>query len=124
MARMETTKESVLAAHGDYFTVREAAELLKMTPAHLRTEIRWGRIQAVRRGRLILIRPEVVAAQFSDAADPALVALAESMGRPTAQNGSATPHLPQADVRRPGTADTPPRRGAGRTGGKGKLRAG
>jgi excisionase family DNA binding protein len=120
---MEPTKADVLAAHGDYFTVKEAAAILRMRPDSLRTMIRWGQIPAVRRGRLILIRPEVVAAQFVGAADPALVALAESMGRPTAQNGLATPHLPQAALRRPGTADTRTLPATKSSGGKHTARA-
>jgi excisionase family DNA binding protein len=116
MARMEPTKESVLAAHGDYFTVKEAARLLRMTEAHLRTEIRWGQISAVRRGRLLLIRPEAVAAQFSDAADAALLAIAPALAAaplPTAVSprgrsaGSGSNTAGRGAVRRsgkPGTA--------------------
>jgi excisionase family DNA binding protein len=73
------TKADVLAAHGDYFTVREAARLLRMSEAHLRTLIRWGQIPAVRRGRFLLIPPAAVAAQFVGAADAALLALAPAL---------------------------------------------
>jgi excisionase family DNA binding protein len=115
---MDVTKTDVLAAHGDYFTVREAARLLRMTEAHLRTEIRWGRIPAVRRGRLILIRPEAVAAQFSDAADAALLALAPAL----ALTG---PPAASPRGRSAGSGSSTAGRGAVRRSGKpGKARAG
>jgi excisionase family DNA binding protein len=112
MARMEPTKADVLAAHGDYFTVKEAAALLRLREDTLRTMIRWGKVQAVRRGRLILIPPAAVAAQFAGAADAALLALAPALATSAAPALSPRGRSPgsgssTAGRGRSGSADKP-----------------